>query len=72
MACRSGCKTKDHTSWGECARAARFYNAGVAQRDEYKSYDKELTDYAYARSIGLQPSTTQRKEIDKTLREAGA
>lgn len=70
--CRTGCKTNDHKSWGECARAANFHNAGVAQRNEYKAYDKELSDYAYARSIGLQPSTTRKADIDKTLRQAGA
>lgn len=70
--CRTGCKTKDHASWGECARAANFHNAGVAQRDEYKAYDKELTDYAYARSIGLQPDTTKRASIDRVMKEAGA
>lgn len=70
--CRTGCPTKDHATWGECARAARFYNAGAGSRDEYKAYDNELKDYAYARSIGLQPSTTRRKDVDTAIREAGA
>lgn len=70
--CRTGCPTQDHESWGECARASRFYTAGVHQRTEYKAYDKELTDYADARSMGLQPSTTRRKDIDSAVREAGA
>lgn len=70
--CRTGCPTKDHATWGECARAARFYNAGAGQRDEYKKYDAELSDYANARSLGLQPKTTRRKDIDASLREAGA
>ena len=70
--CRTGCRTKDHATWGECARAARFYNAGAGKRDEYKKYDSELNDYARARQMGLQPKTTKRQDIDASLREAGA
>jgi hypothetical protein len=72
VSCRTGCRTQDHASWGECARDARFHNAGVAQRDEYKKYDKELTDYESARKQGIQPSTTRRADIDKAVREANA
>jgi hypothetical protein len=68
--CRTGCRTQDHESWGECARDARFYDAGVAKRDEYKAYDKELTDYESARRQGIQPETTRRKDIDSAIRKA--
>lgn len=70
--CRTGCPTKDHASWGECARAANFHNAGTSGRDFYKQYDKGLNDYAYARSIGLQPETTMPVHVDKCLTDAGA
>lgn len=70
--CRSGCPTKDHQSWGECARASRFYTNGVHQRDEYKRYDAELNDYASARMQGIQPKTTRRHDIDRAVREANA
>lgn len=70
--CRSGCPTKDHESWGECARAANFHTNGVHQRTEYKAYDKELNDYASARMSGLQPKTTRQRDIDRAKREAGA
>ena len=70
--CRSGCPTQDHDSWGECARAANFHTNGVHQRTEYKAYDKELSDYASARMVGLQPKTTRQRDIDRAKREAGA
>jgi hypothetical protein len=70
--CRSGCPTQDHKSWGECARASRFYTHGVHQRDEYKAYDAELNDYASARMQGIQPKTTRRPDIDRAVREADA
>lgn len=70
--CRSGCPTQDHLSWGECARASHFYTNGVHQRDEYKKYDSELSDYADARKSGLQPKTTRRPDIDRAVREANA
>lgn len=70
--CRTGCPTQDHESWGECARASHFYNAGTSGREMYQKFDKGLEDYAYARKIGLQPETTMPVHVDKCLREAGA
>lgn len=70
--CRSGCPTKDHVSWGACARAARFHTAGLAQRDEYKEFDRELRDYESCVAQGMQPEGTSRAKIDKCIRESNA
>jgi len=68
--CRTGCPSKDHASWGECARAARFHTAGLAQRDEYKAFDAELRDYESCVNQGMQPEGTTRAKIDKCVRES--
>ena len=72
MACRTGCRTKDHATWGECARAARLQIDGYSlvvdirlDRDK----DNRLNRYASLRKAGLQPKTTswydvRRSEID--------
>jgi hypothetical protein len=65
--CRSGCRTQDHESWGACARAARFHTAGLAQRDEYKEFDRELRDYESAVTQGIQPKSTRRSDIDEAV-----
>lgn len=65
--CRSGCLTQDHESWGDCARAARFHTAGLAERDKYKEFDRELRDYASAIDQGIQPKSTRRRDIDDAV-----
>ena len=49
MACRSGCLTRDHSSWGECARAANIRTVGVQhtkglERSAEVRKDKELAE----------------------------
>jgi hypothetical protein len=63
MACRTGCPTKDHANWGECARSAnlRLGNEKVAK--ELKTTDKELSAYRDARKTGIQPRSTKMKDI---------
>ena len=55
--CRSGCRTQDHASWGDCLRAARLTitpaNTGA------KAHDFELQSYANARRQGIQPAGTK-------------
>ena len=71
MACRSGCPTQDHDSWGECARAAnmRVAYSGVGGLDysAQKKWDKELDLYKSARAQGVQPASTRTKDIRKAL-----
>lgn len=67
MACRSGCPTQDHASWGECARAAslRIAYCGIGGGDAtaQKKWDKELDSYKAARRQGIQPRTTKTRDV---------
>lgn len=80
MACRSGCRTKDHASYHECLRAANTttYLASPSQgRDgtAQKKWDKELADYRAARRQGIQPDGTTKAKIEQAVRlsdQAGA
>lgn len=69
--CTSGCKTKDHASWGECMRAkhAVIAYAGIGGGDAtaQKRWDSELQAYRDARAQGIQPDGTTRKHIDAAL-----
>ena len=64
--CRSGCLTRDHKSWGECARAARL-NVGSVENGRYAAWDKEMNDYASAVGQGIQPHTTRQRDIDEAV-----
>lgn len=78
--CTSGCRTRDHASYGEClkAKAVKTYLAapsrgldGTAQ----KRWDSELSAYRQARSEGIQPDSTRLGSIEKARRlsdECGA
>jgi hypothetical protein len=70
VTCRSGCRTQDHATWGECARDSGLQVGdleGVAART-----DRRLNAYATARGLGLQPPSTKIEDSQRTLREAGA
>lgn len=67
MACRSGCPTQNHGSWGECARASNIQmNAGDAahmREVPKRKWDAELNAYADARRQGIQPAGTSMKAV---------
>lgn len=69
--CRSGCKTRDHRSWGECARSASLQLNGLESlgggRDRQKKWDKELDLYRSARAQGIQPDSTRTPDIQRAL-----
>lgn len=71
MACRSGCRTQDHSSWGECARAANLSTGvdiqGIPRR---RAWDGELRAYADARRQGLQPKGTKLHQVQAAVRVA--
>lgn len=75
--CRTGCKTKDHASWAECAQDA---NVRVAYSDSVngrsytaaKNLDKELAAYKSARAEGIQPAGTQMKQVEQARRISDA
>lgn len=71
--CSSGCKTKDHESWGECVRAknARIAYANSAGGNDYtaqKKWDAELQAYRDARAQGVQPDGTTMPKIEAALK----
>jgi hypothetical protein len=63
--CRSGCKTRDHASWGDCLRAARVTVTPVD--GQAKKIDHELSSYAEARRQGIQPAGTRQAQIDAAV-----
>ena len=73
--CRTGCNTKDHESWGECARASHLLvgwaaSAGYRNMDltAEKKWDKELELYKSARRQGIQPEGTTTDKVEKALK----
>lgn len=72
MACRTGCPTQDHASWGECARSSSLRIGWAASSrgldlSAQKRWDQELDLYASARSQGIQPRSTKTHDIRKAL-----
>lgn len=73
MACRTGCKTKDHESYGACLRDAQTGVAiqggslSVAMRSSAGKTEVELTAYQKARREGIQPASTQMKDIKEAV-----
>lgn len=76
MACSSSCRTQDHATWGECVRAKGLkigyegatlsgVDAGVQRKA-----DKNLENYARARSYGIQPKTTNKHDVDYAIRKS--
>jgi 4-hydroxyphenylpyruvate dioxygenase-like putative hemolysin len=65
MACRTGCRTKDHASYAECCRdgAVRV----TFQATPKNSWDKELNAYASARAQGIQPASTRTPDIERAV-----
>lgn len=71
MACRTGCRTQDHRTWGECARAAclRVAYCGIGGGDatEQKRWDNELSAYRDARRQGIQPDGTTMPKVRQAM-----
>lgn len=68
MACRTGCKTKDHASYAECLRAGRIQAAPVWTNS--KAIHSELAAYAAARKEGIQPASTRRHDIEHAVQRS--
>jgi hypothetical protein len=72
--CRSGCRTKDHETFGECFRAAdvQIDRHGLAgHRHLERDKDRRLGRYADARSQGLQPRDTSWGAIQSAFEKGG-
>lgn len=74
--CSSGCRTRDHETFGACMRAknAMVAYCGVAGGDASaeKRWDKELSAYRDARAQGIQPTGTTMPKIEAALRASDA
>lgn len=73
MACRTGCPTPgQHTTWGDCARAANlrvaYCGIGGGDATEQKQWDAELDLYRTARKQGIRPDGTKTKQIMRAIR----
>lgn len=74
MACRSGCPTQDHETWGDCLRASNIQmSAGDASSKMIdagwtnKKWDNELKLYREARAQGIQPDGTSTAKIRQAI-----
>ena len=72
VACRTGCVTKDHESYGQCLRAAslRVGWAKSAKGLDYtaeKRNEAELQAYRDARKAGVQPAGTRTPQIREAM-----
>ena len=64
--CTSGCRTQDHESYGECLRSNSPSIRVTAASSEYshrRKWDTEIREYRAARSQGIQPKSTQLRDI---------
>lgn len=71
--CTSACKTRDHATWGECVRDKGIRVAWAQEhkgRDLtiQKKADKNLDEYAKARSYGIQPKSTRPADVQHAVR----
>ena len=66
MACRKGCPTQDHRSWGECARQSGI-RVGRVDATTEKRWDRELDEYRAARRQGIQPEGTRLEQTRAAL-----
>lgn len=71
--CTSGCKTKDHATYGECLRGKHIASMGLESTnpsfstDAVKAWDKELDRYEDAVKQGIQPASTRTAQIDAAM-----
>jgi hypothetical protein len=70
MACRTGCKTKDHGSYAECCRDGTAQVAPMWTNS--KTIHSELASYADARKQGVQPVGTKPHQVEAAMRVSEA
>lgn len=69
-ACRTGCKTKDHESWGACARAAELQLDAVMTsplKEVFEVTNRELPAYKRLRKEGIQPEGTSTSKMNEAV-----
>lgn len=70
--CRAGCRTKDHATWGECAKSANLRvgwapSIGGLTKADDRAHEAELNAYKSAREQGIQPESTRMESIQKAV-----
>jgi hypothetical protein len=66
MNCRTGCKTQNHSSWAECARASNVTVSATINSPLQRMYEatkKDLPAYRTARAHGIQPGGTSLEKV---------
>ena len=70
--CRTGCPTKNHRTWGECARAANLSTMVGEGVQINRQGERDLAAYREARRQGMQPQSIKRPFVEATKKAAGA
>jgi len=75
MACSTGCRTQDHSSYAECLRSkgSRVAYCNSANGWDYtkqKSWDAELARYRSVVRQGLNPESCTNAAMDKAIAKA--
>lgn len=73
MACSSSCRTQDHQTYGECLRSKNLKTAYMqdwkgADYTRQKKADRDLDAYARARKEGIQPQSTNRRDVEAAIK----
>lgn len=69
--CRSGCPTKNHRSYADCARGLQI-NTGVMLTSGQKEMNRELDAYEKARAEGIQPDGTKMHKVEAAKKMSDA
>ena len=73
MACASSCKKQNHRSYGECLRDKGLAVTGLEStnssftREAQKSFNSEVDLYESAVRQGIQPESTNRKDVEAAI-----
>jgi len=64
--CTTGCRTKDHATYGQCLSSNKPGVTGVNVTRDVSAgmkWETEIKEYRTARAQGIQPRSTQLKDI---------
>lgn len=74
--CTSGCRTRDHASYGECLRSKSLSVYGLESTGndftKQKKWDRELDRARNLMSKGVMPRNTFTKALDEAERKSDA
>lgn len=67
MSCRTACISKDHKTFGACARASRIQLGDVKGAGQARALDLRLSTYDTARRQGIQPESTKLRDSQRAI-----